>query len=153
VSRVQLRGGDVSILRRLKDAPLEIGEVPVESLARLMSLGLVRKVLGCCEITCAGQLSFHRHQFLKASSRRVARVTRSNPLFLQEARFGAPASRTRLLEFLKMRRMLDRRIISRSRLPRWMARLASEPAEQYRHVDEVDSGLSGPARHNGIKSK
>ena len=143
MSRIKLRSRDISLLERLNLVPLEIGDLPADAVARLTTLGLVRKVLGCCEITRKGQLTLHRQHFLKASSRRVARVTRRNPLFLSEERFGSPASRTRLSEHLKKRRTLDSRVRQAARLPRWLARLASETAGRFRTVEERPSELDG----------
>ena len=74
MSRIKLRSKDISLLERLYSAPLEIGNLPAESVARLSALGLVMKVLGCCEITLKGQLTYHRQHFLKASRRRIARA-------------------------------------------------------------------------------
>ena len=71
MSRIKLRSKDISMLERLNSVPLEIGDLDVDSVARLSALGLVIKVLGCCEITRRGQLTLHRQHFLKASRRRV----------------------------------------------------------------------------------
>ena len=64
MSRIKLRSKDISMLERLNSVPLEIGDLDVDSVARLSALGLVIKVLGCCEITRRGQLTLHRQHFL-----------------------------------------------------------------------------------------
>ena len=143
MSRIKLRSKDISLLGRLNSVPLEIGNLPAESVARLSALGLVMKVLGCCEITRKGQLTVHRQHFLKASRRRVARVTRRNPLFLSEERFGSSASRDRLSEHLNKRRTSDAHTRQATKLPRWLARLASETVGRFRAVDEASSKVDG----------
>lgn len=148
MSRIKLRSGDIALLGRLNFVPLEIGDLPVDSVARLTALGLVSKVLGCCEITRKGQLTLHRQHFLKASRRRIARVTRRNPMFLQEAGLSASLSRTRLTEHLNMRRRLDARVRQATKLPKWLARLASQTAGRFRTIDEAPSDLGGLVRSN-----
>ena len=143
MSRIKLRSKDISLLERLNSMPLEIGDLPVDSVARLSALGLVTKVLGCCEITRKGQLTLHRQHFLKASRRRVARVTRRNPLFLSEERFGSSASRDRLSEHLNMRKTSDARARQATKLPRWLVRLVSETVGRFRAVDEASSKVDG----------
>jgi hypothetical protein len=143
VSRIKLRSGDIALLERLNFVPLEIGDLPVDSVARLTALGLVSKELGCCEITRKGQLTLHRQHFLKASSRRIARVTRRNPVFLQEESLSTSLSRTRLSEHLNMRRRVDARVRQATKLPKWLMRLASETAGRFRPVDEVHSEAAG----------
>lgn len=143
MSRIKLRSGDIALLERLNLVPLEIGGLPVDSVGRLAALGLISKVLGCCEITRKGQLTLHRQHFLKASSRRIARVTRRNPVFLQEASLSTSLSRTRLSEHLNMRRRVDARVRQATKLPKWLARLASETAGRFRPVDEADSEAAG----------
>lgn len=143
MSRIKLLSKDISLLERLNSAPLEIGNLPAESVARLSALGLVMKVLGCCEITRKGQLILHRQHFLKASRRRVARVTRRNPLFLSEERFSASASRDRLSEHLNKRRTSDAHARQATKLPRWLARLASETVGRFRADDEASSKVDG----------
>jgi hypothetical protein len=138
-----LRSKDISLLERLNSVPLEIGDLPADSVARLSALGLVMKVLGCCEITRKGQLTLHRQHFLKASRRRVARVTRRNPLFLSEERFGSSTSRDRLTEHLNMRRTSDAHARQAVKLPRWLVRLASGTVGQIRVVDEASSKVDG----------
>ena len=143
MSRTKLRSKDISLLERLNSVPLEIGDLPTDSVARLSALGLVMKVLGCCEITRKGQLTLHRQHFLKASRRRVARVTRRNPLFLSEERFGSFTSRDRLTEHLNMRRTSDAHARQAVKLPRWLVRLASGTVGQIRVVDEASSKVDG----------
>ncbi len=58
--RIELREGDMACLSRLINGPLEIGVIPEATIKRLTSRGLVKRVLGSCEITGAGQLSYHR---------------------------------------------------------------------------------------------
>lgn len=137
MSRMQLRNGDIAVLGRLNLSPLEIGDLPVDSVARLSALGLLKKVLGCCEITRAGQLAYQRHQFVRASGGRIARVTRRHPVFLHEARFGEPASRNRLTDLLKRRRESDPRIMNASIMPRWLVRLAAGTAFGPRRTGEA----------------
>lgn len=143
MSRIKLRSGDISLLERLNSIPLEIGDLPHESVERLTALGLVRKVLGCCEITRQGQLTLHRQHFLKASRRRIARVTRRNPMFLQEASLSASSARTRLSEHLNIRRKIDALIRQVTRLPNWLLRLASRSVGRFRIMGETSSELDG----------
>jgi hypothetical protein len=143
VSRIELRRGDIALLERLNQAPLEIGELSSDSVARLMASGLVTKVLGCCEITRKGQLTVHRQHFLKASRRRIARVTRRNPMFLQEAILSSSLSRTRLTEHLNIRRRFDAGFRQATKMPRWLARLASEIAGRFRTIHETPSEITG----------
>lgn len=121
MSRLHLRRGDIALLGRLNRAPLEIGHIPAETLTRLTALGLVKTVLGCCEITRAGQLTYQRHQFQKVSGGRVARVTRRHPLFLHETRFRGPANRTTLMDCIRRRRTSDAPWF----VPGWLVRLTS----------------------------
>jgi len=141
-----LRNSDIALLGRLNQGSLELGNIPVASLNRLTAQGLARKVLGSCNITCAGQLSFHRHSFTKASRQRFAHVTRHRPVFLHEARLRTPISRARLSEFLTMQRMLDARVSRATRLYKWLARLASGTAGQFRPRHELPADLDGEAR-------
>ncbi len=118
----EMRKGDVACLGRLINGPLDIGAIPEEIVKRLTDRGLARKVLGSCNITCAGQLSFRRHSFTNASRQRFAYVTRRRPVFLHEARFRTPISRARLTEFQAMRTKLDARAGRTVRLFKWLAR-------------------------------
>lgn len=122
--------------------PLEIGDLPLESVERLTALGLVGKVLGCCEITRQGQLTLHRQHFLKASSRRIARVTRRNPIFLQEMSLSASLSRTRLTEHLNMRRKFDARIKQATKFPNWLVRLVSQISGRFKTDEDAPSDMS-----------
>ncbi len=146
MSRVELCNGDIVLLGRLNRGLLELGDIPVDTVERLVALGLARKVLGSCRITRAGQLSFHRQSFTRVSRRqRVARVTKRHPLFLHEARLRTPLSRARLSEFLKMRRALDAHLRRATRLPHWLMRFASETAGRFRPLHEAPADPSGVA--------
>ena len=146
MSRIKLLNTDIFLLERLKFAPLEIGDLPADTITRLTALGLVRKVLGCCEITHQGQLTLHRQHFLKVSRRRVARVTRRNPLFLSEMRFGSSKSEPRLAEHLKTRRAIDARVMQVARLPKWLKRLVSKTTGLLRNIEESPSFSGGKIR-------
>jgi hypothetical protein len=104
----------------------------------LMARGLVVQVLGSCEITSSGQLTYHRQQFLRAPRTRVARVSRDNPLFLQEMRFGVQHHGSRLSGVAALRRRLDARIRQAIGLPHWLMRLASETASPTHPAHESD---------------
>ena len=65
MTREELASGDIALLERLSNGPCEVGDVPIDELERLTALGLAKRVLGCCEITRAGQLTYCRHQFAK----------------------------------------------------------------------------------------
>lgn len=112
--RIKLRNSDIALLGRLNMGPLELGEMPAGALERLMALGLTRTVLGSCNITRAGQLSFHRRSFDNVSRQKFAYVTRRRPLFLHEARLPADFSATR--------RALARRVSRAARLFKWLVR-------------------------------
>ena len=79
MSRNQLQDGEIALLGKLNRQPLELGDLPVEAVARLTQLGLARKVLGYCEITRAGQLTYKRDHFRKHAA---GRATRKKPLSL-----------------------------------------------------------------------
>lgn len=145
MSRIKLRSGDVALLERLNSMPLEIGNLPNDAIERLMALGLVTKVLGCCEITHHGQLTLHRQQFLKASRRRIARVTQRNPMFLQEAAIGSSLSRPQSSEHLTLRRRLDAPFRQAMRLPQWLTRLATETAGRFSFADKTPSKTAAMA--------
>ena len=150
-----LRNSDIALLARLNRGPLELGDIPIASLNKLTALGLARKVLGSCNITSAGQLSFRRHSFTNASRQRFAHVTPRHPVFLHEARLRTPISRARLAEFLTLRRAFDARVSRAARLAKWLARLASETAGQFRprHVlpAELDGGARSKLKHEPHK--
>lgn len=99
MSRKDLESGDFALLGRLNRAPRELGSLPAKSVTRLAALGLVHKVLGFCEITRAGQLEWCRDQYRRVPRRRVARVTRRSPLFLQETRLRGLAGASQLRTF------------------------------------------------------
>ncbi len=128
VTRNNLVKRDFTVLWQLGKGPREIGGLPFDSIKRLTALGLARRVLGSYEITRAGQLTYHRHHFSTASGRRIAHVTRRNPVFLHEARFRMPLSRSQLAEFLNARRKDDGRFAQAALLPGWLSRILS-PAE------------------------
>lgn len=113
MSRLLLGSRDVALLARLNSRPIEIGELPPENMARLSSLGFAQKVLGCFEITRAGQLAYRRYQFLKIPRKRFSRVTRSNPMVLQEANLRVSAARPGI-------RDLHRRV------PKWLRKIYSD---------------------------
>ena len=157
MSRIKLRNGDIALLGRLNLGPLELGDISADSVGRLEALGLARKVLGSCKITRAGQLTFHRQSFTRVSRRKIARVSRRHPLFLQEERLRGPLNRVRLLEYLKIRRSLDSNLRHVTLFPRWLRRLASETAGRFRprHEAPAGPGVKGRARakhepHKGL---
>jgi len=82
VPRSQLHDGEIALLGKLNRHPAELGDLPGESVARLIRLGLVRKVLGYCEITRAGQLTYQRDQYRKQALGPIARIAQRNPLSL-----------------------------------------------------------------------
>lgn len=140
MSRIQLRSGDIALLGRLNRTPLEIGLIPAETVTRLTALGLAKKVLGCLEITRAGQLSYQRNQFLKASRGRIARVTRRHPMFLHEARFHGPVSRSSLMDFIRQRRAAESRTSYGWFVPKWLTRLASRKPGDADEAKQVAAG-------------
>ena len=142
MTRTKLRKRDLACLGRLRNGPLEIGAIPGETVERLTARGLVVQVLGSCEITPTGQLTCHRQQFLRAPRSGVARVTRNNPLYLQEARHGANLRSSRLRGILAVRRRLDAHIRQATELPHWLMQLASETAGQFRPIHEISDTLS-----------
>lgn len=73
MSRSQLHDGEMAVLARLNRQPVELGDLPCSAVARLTELGLARKVLGSCEITRAGQLTYQRYQYRNGSMSRMAR--------------------------------------------------------------------------------
>lgn len=125
MSRNELNGGEIALLGRLNRRPLELGDLPQDAVARLLALGLARKVLGFCEITRTGQLAVHRNRFRKASHRRMAHVTRRNPLYLQETKYLLPGAAVGFSDSLNRRYRVEKgkRAVG---LPRkWLARLVA----------------------------
>jgi len=152
VSRIELRSGDIALLGQLNLRPLELGDISADSVERLETLGLVRKVLGSYWITRAGQLAFHRQSFTKVSRRKVARVSRRHPLFLQEERLRGPFDRGRLLEFLTVRRATDSNLKRATLLPWWLKRSVPETAGRFRSAHDASDSLAARAR-SSLKNK
>lgn len=152
MSRIKLRNGDIALLGRLNLGPVELGDIQAGSVERLEARGLARKVLGSCKITRAGQLTFHRHSYSKVSRRKVARVSRRQPLFLQEERLRGPFDRGRILEHLKLRRSLDSNLKRTTLFPQWLKNFASETAERFRPLHDATDDPDGKDR-SGAKSK
>ena len=125
MSRRELESGEFALLGRLNRSPLELGDLPASSVARLAALGLARKVLGFCEITRAGQLEWQRGQFRKVSRRWVARVTRHDPLFLQETRLHGPAGTSQLRDGIARRRTFDEALRGFTFPRKWVACLSN----------------------------
>lgn len=82
MSRSQLLDGELALLGKLNRQPAELGDLPGEYVARLIQLGLVRQVLGYCEITRTGQLAYQRDQYRKQTLGPIARMAQRNPLSL-----------------------------------------------------------------------
>ena len=146
MTRNRLRRGDVACLGRLIKGPLEIGAIPEETVERLVDRGLVVQVLGSCEITGSGQLTYHRQQFLRAPRSRSARVGRSTPLYLQHTRHSAHQPSSRLSGVHAMRRRIDARIRQASELPHLLFKMATETAGQIRsiHLNGANGRERGP---------
>lgn len=82
MSRSQLHDGELALLGKLNRQPVELGDLPGKHLARLVQLGLVRQVLGYCEITRTGQLAYQRDHYRKQMLGPIARIAQRNPLSL-----------------------------------------------------------------------
>jgi len=144
VTRIDLRKKDMACLGRLIKGPLEIGAIPEETVERLVDRGLVVQVLGSCEITGSGQLTYHRQQFLRAPRSRAARTRRNTPSYLQHSRHGS-----RLGGVHTMRRKLDARIRQASELPHLLIRMATQTAGQIRSIQLNNTNwLGGDTQEN-----
>ena len=132
----ELRRRDVACLGRLINGPLEIGAIPEETVERLTDRGLVVQVLGCCEITGSGQLSYHRQQF--PGTPRTGRVsaTRNDPLYQRSVPQGTRLLSTRLRRIFAMRHKIDARLRQAREFPHWLKRLASQRAGHLRSIQE-----------------
>lgn len=104
MSRSQLHDGEIALLGKLNRESLELGDLPHDMVERLTRLGLARKVLGYCEITRAGQLTYRRDHYRKRS---LGRIAPRNPLSLFR------------------RRTIDTRTGNSSGPGRWMTRLSN----------------------------
>ncbi|MHA1164847.1 MAG: hypothetical protein ACTSP0_04605 [Alphaproteobacteria bacterium] len=136
MTRNELRKGDMACLGQLINGPLEIGAISEETIERLVDRGLIVQVLGCCEITSSGQLSYHRQQYPRAPRTWVVSAAHNNPLYLQETRHGARLRGSRLRGVLAIRRKIDSRIRQASEFPHWLMRKASQTASQFRSNQE-----------------
>lgn len=152
MSRIKLRKEDLACLGRLNTGPLEIGDIPEETVARLTARGLIVQVLGCCEITPAGQLIYHRQYFLRTPRSRVAHVTRSNPLFLQEMHHGTHPRRSRLRRMLSFPPRLDTRIRLASELPQWLIKFVSGSVVESRPAHGTNKVQAVGRTHGVIKT-
>lgn len=95
-------------LAGLAAEPKPASEIHPDILETLASHGLIVEILGHWRTTPRGQLELHRQRFRKQPGRRVARVTPSSFLFLQETAFAENApTRATLREFVRRRRELD----------------------------------------------
>lgn len=132
MTREKLASGDIALLERLSYGPCEVGDVPVDELERLTALGLAKRVLGCCEITRAGQLTFHRHQYTRRLHGRAARVTGSDPAFGQALAGSALQYRNQLLTFFNDRRKRNARSDAMPLMPERFKQLLLQTANKMR---------------------
>jgi hypothetical protein len=143
VTRIDLRKRDIACLGRLIRGPLEIGAIPEETVERLVDRGLVVQVLGSCEITGSGQLTYHRQQFLRAPRSRAVSARRNTPSYMQHTRHGAHQRGSRLGGVHAIRRKLDARIRQASELPHLLIRMATETAGQIRSIQLNNANWRG----------
>jgi hypothetical protein len=134
--RIELREGDMACLSRLINGPLEIGVIPEATIKRLTSRGLVKRVLGSCEITGAGQLSYHRQYFPKAPRISVVSASPNDPLYQKEASRRDFRRDSRLSRVRSMRRKIDAHIRQASEFPHWLMRMAAQTAGQFRSIQK-----------------
>ena len=134
--RIELREGDMACLGRLINGPLEIGVIPEATIERLTNRGLVKRVLGSCEITGAGQLSYHRQHFPKAPRTSVVSASPNDPLYQQEASRRAFRRDSRLSRVRSIRRKIDAHIRQASEFPHWLMRMAAQTAGQFRSIQK-----------------
>lgn len=88
--------------------PKPASEIDPDILETLTSHGLIVETLGHWRTTARGQLELHRQRFRKRPGRRVAHITPSRFLFLQETAFaGSAPTRAKLREFVRRKRELD----------------------------------------------
>jgi len=141
VTREKLARRDIALLGRLMQGPRELGGLPYDGIERLTALGLATRVLGCCEITRAGQLNYHRHQYLRGAGGRSVRVAQKSPTFLQEAQYPAPLSRNQLFTFLSARRKKDNRVGQDTSLSEWLLNFVFETAHRI-HGKKADATVT-----------
>ncbi len=133
VNHLVLNREETRVLVSLAAEPKPAGDIAPDVLSTLFSYNLAVELMGHCRITPRGQLELHRQRFRKSPGRKVAKVTPSSPLFLQEAAFvhNAP-TRAKLREFVSRRRQ-------ESRLPFFGAPWANrQPVPEDDFPDEVD---------------
>ena len=131
MTREELASGDIALLERLNHGPCEVGDVPIDELERLTALGLAKRVLGCCEITRAGQLTYHRHQFAKGLRGHV-RVAGNESGLLRAIDLSAPQYRNQLITFLNARRQRYARSGGDVSLPERFRRIVQRTANSIR---------------------
>lgn len=133
--RTDLRKGDMACLGRLIDGPIEIGAISEKTVARLMDRGLVVQVLGCCEITGFGQLTYHRQQYPKTPPNWIVSTTLTDPLNQQAISHGAHQSSSRIRQA--------------SEFPYWLMRKVWQTAGQLRSSHTTNA--SSEATHSHIE--
>ena len=146
MTREKLASGDIALLERLSYGPCEVGDVPVDELERLTALGLAKRVLGCCEITRAGQLTFHRHQYTRRLHGRTFRVTGSDPALREQIAGSALQYRNQLLTFLNDRRKRDARSGGMPLMPERFKQLLLQTANKMRERGRAAFPSSRPTR-------
>ncbi len=109
VNQLVLNREETRVLVSLAAEPKPAGDIAPDVLSTLFSYNLAVELMGHCRITPRGQLELHRQRFRKIPGRKVARVTPSSFLFLQEAAFAHNApTRAKLREFVSRRRQANR---------------------------------------------
>lgn len=134
VNHLVLNREETRVLVSLAAEPKPAGDIAPDVLSTLFSYNLAVELMGHCRITPRGQLELHRQRFRKSPGRKVAKVTPSSFLFLQEAAFvhNAP-TRAKLREFVSRRRQ-------ESRLPFFGAPWANrQPVPEDDFADEIDT--------------
>lgn len=109
VNHLVLSRKETRVLVSLAAEPKPAGDIAPDVLSTLFSHNLAVELMGHCRITPRGQLELHRQRFRKNPGRKVAKITPSSFLFLQEAAFvhNAP-TRAKLREFVSRRRQESR---------------------------------------------
>lgn len=109
VNHLVLSRKETRVLVSLAAEPKPAGDIAPDVLSTLFSHNLAVELMGHCRITPRGQLELHRQRFRKSPGRKVAKITPSSFLFLQEAAFvhNAP-TRAKLREFVSRRRQQSR---------------------------------------------
>lgn len=133
VNHLVLSRKETRVLVSLAAEPKPAGDIAPDVLSTLFSHNLAVELMGHCRITPRGQLELHRQRFRKSPGRKVAKITPSSFLFLQEAAFvhNAP-TRAKLREFVSRRRQ-------ESRLPFFGAPWANrQPVPEDEFPDEID---------------